>query len=719
MNSELDQRIQALREEMEQLEKQKQAEETQVVQSDEEAVRKRIIELQGISKDPYYSQFLGQLLRDLESKKATPQQIADEAERTYLIYQTRMQQINAAPQPVVQQAPPQAPEKLKKPEKKGSTLEFTIGAGLLGVVGALFLLIAFITFGLNYLEGLAQGIFLYVFSIVIILLSEFLINRKIPRFARGITGLGIGGLYASTIINFLYLRTINSVIAIVAIIIIAVLSILLSRTKDSTSIRLISFIGCYICFLSMGEFSSSLEFLVAVGTLFLVNMICVFFPNQKNRNMIHLIHMGINTFLSIVLAVIAFQSGCESIYIIFYIILNVILLNVVYLKQEKKDYNTILFCVELGVLGVMTTIFTVGVPTFFYSLNAGIQIYNRMITMILILAVCLFFYIFSKDRVGKIIQYYYFMAVALLLYLSSEVKLENLFGVLVLFVIAKFFTRYKETEVMNCIVTVFAFIIGLCYYDMWQAWILLGAFVGSIFFIKRWELFYQYTISAFLIWFVALNTTYDVFNPVSAAILLGLVAVFHFQNKKKTMEMAYNITNLCVLGILSLLVVFCRNFWSGTITMVVGAIYIILYLSPEFCMNIKKKYLVLAGYLTCMAFLIRFRTPIYTSILLMLVAIGCVAVGFKLKDRTQRMCGIVLALFVCIKLVLYDFSELESFYKTILFMVVGVITLAISLIYIQLEKNQNEQKEEFLQAPEYEPEAEKEDGDESKQENQI
>lgn len=52
----------------------------------------------------------------------------------------------------------------------------------------------------------------------------------------------------------------------------------------------------------------------------------------------------------------------------------------------------------------------------------------------------------------------------------------------------------------------------------------------------------------------------------------------------------------------------------------------------------------------------------------------------------QRICGLVLVIFVCFKMILYDFSELESLHKMIVFMVVGAFALFISLIYIRLEK---------------------------------
>ena len=50
-----------------------------------------------------------------------------------------------------------------------------------------------------------------------------------------------------------------------------------------------------------------------------------------------------------------------------------------------------------------------------------------------------------------------------------------------------------------------------------------------------------------------------------------------------------------------------------------------------------------------------------------------------------------MAIIVCVKLIAYDFSELETMAKAILFLAVGVIALAISFLYIYLEKKEDEE----------------------------
>ena len=100
----------------------------------------------------------------------------------------------------------------------------------------------------------------------------------------------------------------------------------------------------------------------------------------------------------------------------------------------------------------------------------------------------------------------------------------------------------------------------------------------------------------------------------------------------------------------------------------------------------------MAYYFDYMILTAGFAVPIVVSIIWMIVAMGCVAVGFKKKDRCYRLNGLIMAGIVCLKLLIFDFVGITSFYRAILFLTVGVIALTISFLYIHLEKKENEEK---------------------------
>ena len=138
-----------------------------------------------------------------------------------------------------------------------------------------------------------------------------------------------------------------------------------------------------------------------------------------------------------------------------------------------------------------------------------------------------------------------------------------------------------------------------------------------------------------------------------------------------------------------------RDYILSAVMMVLGTVAILVMFRKKFNLFLKRKYMVVAGFLTVYSFLGHFPTPVIVSIILMAIALGCVGIGFIQKDKTERICGLVMAIFVCGKLVLYDFREVEMIYRMIVFLVVGVLALSISFIYILLEKNMDKKRREL------------------------
>ena len=149
-------------------------------------VRDRLAQLQEMSQDPEYDRYLAQMVRDLDTGKATPEQVEREARRSYEIYKERMH----------------------IPKKEA---EFKVGIHVFGVLGAVFVLIALIIFGFNYLNSLWQGICLYGAALVLIALSETALRCRMPFFAHVITGIGIGGIYVADMVNYLVLHNLNEI----------------------------------------------------------------------------------------------------------------------------------------------------------------------------------------------------------------------------------------------------------------------------------------------------------------------------------------------------------------------------------------------------------------------------------------------------------------------------------------------------------------------------
>ena len=149
-------------------------------------VRARLRQLMEVSKDPYYDRYLAQMMKDLESGKATPEQVEREAQRSYYKYRQRMAQIEQ--KKIMDYPPPgtaadvaaisgQNLTRIANPvvepstwrhesqERKSITavsgakraeserkknIEFKVGVHVFSMLGAAFVLMAFVIFGFYF-----------------------------------------------------------------------------------------------------------------------------------------------------------------------------------------------------------------------------------------------------------------------------------------------------------------------------------------------------------------------------------------------------------------------------------------------------------------------------------------------------------------------------------------------------------------------------------------
>lgn len=694
---------------MEALEKAKKLREEAEAIEAKAKVKHRLLKLIEISEDPYYDQYLNQMLKDLESGKATPAQVSREADRTYKLYQQRMSQKKMQEKAVVS-----APSNDRKPEQEAAptsvqnakgadSFEFKIGAGIFSMVGAVFVLSAFVIFGFNFLEGVWQGVCLYAASLALVLLSELLLKRLNERFSQVITGIGISCLYISTVINFMVLKNINGIVASIITLVIALFAILLGRKKDAASIRVISFLGCYICFLPIREFESSLSLLVMTGILLIINIVSVFFPNQKNAGIISAVHLIAHTVFTGVATGLLLVRDMDILYIALFAIASLIIINLIYFRHKEKDefYLKLIFSIALGFMAV----FLVSIGCFEHGIEEEtLLLFNKLLTEVMAIAISVVFFILWGTDERKWIQYYFTAAIVVLFNGFSDYRLETTIGIIAIFVLTRLLYKVKDLEVLDCILTIIMVLQGLYMCKTWYVIPFAAVLLLSAFVIKRCAVFHEIVLSVGFVVGLCCQFDGNWTLPACVGILFFFFLLFnHLPWLKEVKQLPYNITNISLAGVLCLCTVFCDQYYYNAITMVIGAVMIIVAFRARYGLAVPKKYLLLAGFLVYMIFTSHFETSVIVSILLMVVAIGCVAAGFLLKDKVYRICGLVMAILVCVKLVVYDFGELESLPKAILFLAVGVIALGISFIYIYLEKREDkEEKEETAKSAEAE-----------------
>ena len=507
-----------------------------------------------------------------------PMQQTQQAQPAYVSYQ-RPQQQTFTPPP---------PQRATMPQQ---SVEFKIGTVILGVVGIAFLLVAFVTFGLNYLNDLLQGIFLYGIGVVILLSSELFFAKRVEKFSYCLTGLGISSLYITTLLNYIYLKVFPGWVALLITIGVTAFFFWLSRKKDSGMIRIICLIGCYISLMPIDELNNIVEFILPACVIFTVNLAGVFCPLKKRRAGIDYVQYVCSFSVVTYLIFMLWVSGLVAWPVYILVASLVLTLHLLYFKTEQSDAYTTLYI--LGIIISAALLLFVG--------NAEQWLPYAIIGMALL---CAGFVVLLWKKPLRFAPYFW---CALYAIMACSLEYDAFWTVLVcliVFAINKACVRFfKEFPIPDAVYTM---------------------------------------LSAICVCFLTRSGDAQILGYIYAfCILISCI----FVKKFKT----YHIYTSLTFG------------W--------------LFLLTE-----------------------GFR-PFLCSILICVLAAITIGVGFYIKDKGIRIYGLVLMIFVALKLVIYDFNESQAGIRILVFFVVGLLILGISFLYICLEKKlDEEEKKKMAQA---------------------
>lgn len=651
-------------------------------QGNRERTEQKLSELMRLSKEPYFSRYVAQMKKDLEEGVATPLQVEREADRSYAEYQRRMRDREAA-----------------QPELKTKSVEFKIGIHVFSLIGALFILAAFVTFGFYFLKGAFQGICIYMAAFALVLFSELFLRRKMQKFAGVITGIGIGCLYAANIVNYLVLHLVNGIIAVLLTLLIAAATIWLSRKRDSVVIRLIGLIGCYVCLYPIHGFETELSFFVLTVILFIVNVAGVLFPNQSRAAAILAVHAALNVIFTGALLIIAGLDHVQATYLAALLLSSFIFMEImafVNRKREKDNEIFIITCIGSGLLLFMM---------FLLETITGEQLVGLIMAAVTAAVSMLFFLLWEKEDERKWAQVYFAAGLFLLIGAFSDQPVEQTITVGVIFLIARIGNRQRQLTALEAIAAVAVGLTGIGLSGSVYAYILAALLVLLSFRINKLYVFHEIvtTASVLVIWFLKCewfrlyNWGMDGkwFYPVAVLLLMLLFLLFHhLQGLRDKKQEVYNIVSLCYIGIFCLLPLFEGHLWTRIAIMAAGTLAAFLLLRKRYGLYWKGNTLLWAGFFSLYSITGNFGSPVVSSILIMAAAFFLVGIGFRHKEKMERITGLVLAALVCLKLVLYDFREAELLYRMIVFLIVGVMALGISFLYMFLEKKMAQKKAE-------------------------
>ena len=329
---------------------------------------------------------------------------------------------------------------VKKEENSSKRkFEFNLGVNILSIIGVILILISFITFGrfvyVNYMNNFMKGISLFIISTAILGLGELLHKKIKNQVSIGIISLGVAALFSSIIINYLTLRTINSMVALIMTLIITIISMLISNKHKSNIIRAISLAGGYICLSPMNTLNeiqsiTTVIILCAIGIFNILNPI----KNEKEKIPFNIYSIILSL---IVYIKIIYQGFLDDKALIIYSIVNCIIINIMFLREGNSLEESKVSYKKIRIIALYF-IFSIIIVNFRdIEMKYSIIIYSFYLLILVLL--------FIKGKNTKWLFYIQFIITAI--YMSDIFENTNLLtGVVVIFTLTNLYLFYKNNN---------------------------------------------------------------------------------------------------------------------------------------------------------------------------------------------------------------------------------------------------------------------------------
>ena len=593
-------------------------------------------------------------------------------------------------------------------------LEFKIGSNLLNALGVIMILIAFITFGKyiysHYMSDVMKGFFLFLISSTVLYLGENVFQNKNPKFAIGISALGIGGLYASLVINYLVLNTINATGAIPTALVITGLSLLISYKHNSNTIRIIGLIGGYGCLVPINPLSIVESYVTII--ILLIISISNAYVSINNKHFVTYSSI-LNSIICLLIASLEFLNiNAAMIYTLSMLILN----NYVYIKTTKESYESkdgVLisitnFILLMSSMTVLDYVWTSIKNSFDMIQLLSITSFNEVQLLSIILVVYVISYIFAHEKL-KAVLYSHMSLIYLQLISMQNEQLGIVYDILLnLLVIETICLAIKyKSQLLYTLSTIVAMFTALNFMDADNILICITYIITFEF--LMWYLSEEYKDSYLINVFrwtyltsLILGVSFSLYlNAAISFCIIGAICVLQVMKNTNIERYRYNgykSDNKFILISTFILINLFSPWYTieSVIMLYLGCVILMMLANSKYteCDFMKKNgLLMLSLYITYGIVLLSlhnsssYMNDFILSIGLITFASINIVCGFKFDKPEIRKYGLILSLLVCAKLLIVDFYNYEFIIRAIVFFVVGVAILAISYIYSKLEQD--------------------------------
>lgn len=603
-----------------------------------------------------------------------------------------------------------APEPVPEKKVNGSKAEFAIGGILLSIFGTVIILIAAIMLAINFMDSFMQGVSMYIVCAAILAFSEFFIRKRIEKLSGIFTGLALAGLYVSTLVNFFALHNFGFVLTLVILVLLTISIGVLSFFRKSFLLTIIGFVSSFVVLGLSGSVESEMQMFFLLGTVIIVCCLWSIIPVTGNGKAFGIVQMYTYFFMpyAFIIAISASDVVDDPFLVTLFLAISILpalitLVNCsVRYYGEKKSQKGGAFIAF--VIGFLSLFFSVGIMDSIAAFEEIGHLSIVITTILVTLISCGFVAGWLKLLKNDMWVYPVYLASAILLPLcfAFEDNIAKVSALVILVAIHVGLSRLLKTigfKICDVIGKCALFIAIMVYaiiqwsnndFNVAPLVILLASeliitMIGSGFADAN-----AYIMTLSIIMAIA-GFLRDEFVIIPFFVVPAvLMFVFNFvEYLKPKSKIGYNIFALVCLVVAGLFVNIPEIKDNGIVVFICfacGLLTMIQVTIPAYGMPFAKNVMPLALYLSYFVFMIRGASDYVTSAILMFIALFCVGAGFFFKQKACRIYGLVLSIFVCGKLVFYDFSDATTGTKTIMYFVCGIITLAISSIYIIIEK---------------------------------
>jgi hypothetical protein len=629
----------------------------------------------------------------------------------------------AGPAPAPGNVPPYtygaAPQ---EPPKKFGGVEFALGGVVLAVIGAFLVLAAGMKLAITYLNDFAQGMMLYAFCVVLFLISELLVRKKIPKFSAVLSAISLSGLLLSTLACRMGLKIFPMNLTILILAVLSVLICIFSFVRKSALFSAVGFVTSFACFVALGTSATPDMFLALVCTALGISLFWAILPANDNSVALVCIEMTANV---IFLYLCSYRTlngngtlGGDEVRLIF-IIASWLIFQIVYLIGMIRSAS--LFSEKAG--GAKAAFQTSGIFYFIGAMfylgrilnplrdypwenlfNADRPVLAGAVGLLGLIVPALIIFVILLARKDSRWNAPYFSALVIAIYMGFDFFADTLLFVILICALTLLVRVMAKTHAddMTMKITDLLMVILISAYgfmdqqEIWFSLILAATVLIAILLNTGFTTATQIILTVGLAMHVSSLAPDDFRVPVAMAVwfvmvlFLNAVAFVRPDSKVIYNWFAFGAEILLLLVINDVDPLQPILIWGLCFIIGLGAMITLLH--PAYELPFARKYIVVSVYMTYMALIFPdLPGGIYLSGIWMIIALISVVLGFAANQVSIRVYGLVLALLVCGKIILMDFAYFNSLQKTVLYFVIGIIALTISGIYFLLERKESKE----------------------------